>query len=143
MIRNVSYNNKEIKQEINDKVGRPFTMMERFRMGGNGSPKFVIHDASDDIMELLGKDRYINYCNIELRPEGIMVGFRSILESYAWVVPFQDLRLFYQNGQLSIFSNENFVEINDKKNRGPVFEFALKMQAAKEIVLEDEVLPRA
>jgi hypothetical protein len=112
-------------------------------MGGNGSPKFVINDASKQILELLGKDRYINYCNIELRPNGIMLGFRSILESMAWIVPYEDLRLFYENGQLSIFSEDNFVEINDRRNRGPVFEFALKMQAAKEIALEEEVLPRA
>jgi hypothetical protein len=143
MIRNVSYNDKEIKQEINTTIGNPFSLMDRFRMGGIGSPKFVIHDASKDIMKLLGLDRYINYCNIELRPNGIIIGFRSILESFAWVIPYSKLKLFYQNQQLAIFSDDNYVEINDKKDKGAVYEFARKIHQVRMQAIENEALPRA
>ena len=34
-------------------VGKPLSLYERFKMGGNGSDKLIITDASNDIVELL------------------------------------------------------------------------------------------
>jgi hypothetical protein len=131
MIRNVSYNNKEIKKEIDDLVGKPYGMMERFRMGGIGSPKFTIREASEEIRKLLSLDSSINYCNIEIRPKGVIVGFRSILESYAWVIPFDQLSVFYQHKELSLFTIDNFIEIDDR-NRSRALSFAKKLMVEKE-----------
>ncbi len=72
--------------------------MDRLKRGGIGSPKLWIHSASQEIFDLLRLDSNNNTCNIELRPHGMILRFRSLLETYALVLPFQssDIRL---NGQ--------------------------------------------
>ena len=37
MLVNVSYNNKEITRKVDEEVGQPFTLKERWAMGGIGS----------------------------------------------------------------------------------------------------------
>ena len=94
MLVNVSYNNKEIIQSIASEVGKPYRWKERWKMGGIGSPKLFISDASMEIMELLELDNKINSSNIEIRPRGIILRFRSILETFAVVIPFHKLAIF-------------------------------------------------
>ena len=82
MIENLSYNSKKIKDLLIDMVGKPLSLYERFKMGGNGSDKLIITDASNDIVELLKLDNNINQCNIEIRSNGIIIRFRALLETY-------------------------------------------------------------
>ena len=56
-------------------------------MGGNGSDKLIITDASNDIVELLKLDNNINQCNIEIRSNGIIIRFRALLETYGLIIP--------------------------------------------------------
>ena len=83
MLKNVSYNNSKIKSEINDVLGNPFTIFERIKLRGVGSPKYIISQTDSIITNLLNLDNNTNQCNIELRPKGIIVSFRSLLETYA------------------------------------------------------------
>ena len=76
MLLNISYNDIEQKKEIDKLVGKPFSIKERFKMGGIGSEKLIISSASVNIRNLLLLDNNINKCNIELRPKGIIVFFR-------------------------------------------------------------------
>ena len=50
MIENLSYNSKKTKDLLIDMVGKPLSLYERFKMGGNGSDKLIITDASNDIV---------------------------------------------------------------------------------------------
>jgi hypothetical protein len=93
MLSNVTYKNSEITRKIETLVGKPFTLKERLRLGGVGSPPFVIRESSFEIRNLLILDNNRNRCNIELRPGGIIIGFRSLLESYALVIPFYKLSI--------------------------------------------------
>ena len=77
MLLNVSYNNKQVKDKIDIEVGKPFTLKERFKMGGIDSPRLVITESSLQIYNLLQLDNNRNVCNIEMRPNGIILGFRS------------------------------------------------------------------
>ena len=83
MLVNVSYNNKELTRKIDDEVGKPFLLKNRWAMGGIGSPKLFITESSIEIRNLLLLDNNLDSCNIELRPKGIIVRFRSLLETYA------------------------------------------------------------
>ena len=74
MLLNVSYNNPEVKRKIDTEVGPPFTIRERLKMKGIGSSKLSITSTSVEIHNLLILDSYINTCNIEMRPEGIIIG---------------------------------------------------------------------
>ncbi len=110
-IKNISYKDASLSSEIDTLVGKPFTLTERLQMGGIGSPRFMIQEASASIMALLNLDQNTNYCNIELRPGGVIVGFRSILETYAWVAPFARLGIFRSKGVVSLYSGEHFMRL--------------------------------
>lgn len=116
MLKNVSYNNSKIKSEINDVLGNPFTIFERIKLRGVGSPKYIISQTDSIITNLLNLDNNTNQCNIELRPKGIIVSFRSLLETYALIIPFYKLKLFKgQSNVYSIYIDEYFIKILAKK----------------------------
>ncbi|SDQ49899.1 hypothetical protein [Flagellimonas zhangzhouensis] len=102
MLLNVSYSDKNITKKIDDAVGKPIPLKERWAMGGIGSPKLHITEASVEINNLLILDNNLNTCNIELRPKGIIVGFRSRLESYGLIIPYYKLNVY--KGEMSIRS---------------------------------------
>lgn len=94
MLANVSYNNKLQRDEIDALVGKPFTLLQRIKLGGVGSPKMYVTASSKEIDALFLLDHNDNICNIELRPKGIILRFRSLLETYAVVIPYYKLTLF-------------------------------------------------
>ena len=102
MLLNVSYNNKEVSRKVDGEVGKPFTLKERWKLGGIGSPKLFITASSIEIRNLLILDNNLDSCNIELRPKGIIVRFRSLLETYALVIPFYKLSVY--KGEFAVFT---------------------------------------
>ncbi|MEO0525658.1 MAG: hypothetical protein AAFZ89_00435 [Bacteroidota bacterium] len=102
MLVNISYNNKEITRKVDAEVGKPFKLKERWAMGGIGSPKLFITEASAEIRNLLLLDNNLDSCNIEIRPKGIIVRFRSLLETYALVIPYYKLTIY--KGDFAVYS---------------------------------------
>jgi hypothetical protein len=102
MLLNVSYTDRSVTKKIEAEVGKPFTLKERFQLGGIGSPKLEITEASVEIRNLLILDNNADCCNVEMRPKGIIVGFRSLLESYALVIPYYKLTVY--KGDFAIYS---------------------------------------
>lgn len=102
MLVNVSYNNREITRKVDEAVGKPFTLKERWKMGGIGSPKLFITETSVEIRNLLILDNNTDSCNIEMRPKGIIVRFRSLLETFALVIPYYKLTVY--KGDFAIYS---------------------------------------
>ena len=94
MLLNVSYNDPKVTQTIEKEVGKPFALRQRWAMGGIGSGKLYITACSVDIHNLLVLDQNINQCNIELRPKGIIVRFRSLLETYGLIIPYYKLNIY-------------------------------------------------
>ena len=116
MLRNISYNNSKIKSEIIDLLGNPFTILKRIKLGGIGSPKYLISQTDSEINSLLILDNNINHCNIEIRPKGIIISFRSLLETYALIVPYYKLKLFKgKSNEYSIYMDKYFIKILAKK----------------------------
>lgn len=112
MLLNVSYNNKDITQQINTEVGPPFTLKERLKMGGIGSPKLVITKSSNAIRHLLILDNNRDTCNIELRPKGIILRFRSLLETYALIIPYYKLVVYKGDiGKYTVFRDEHSIQV--------------------------------
>ena len=112
MLVNVSYNNKEITKKIDQQVGKPFTLKERWAMGGIGSPKLTITETSIEIRNLLILDNNTDTCNVEIRPNGIIVGFRSLLESYALIIPYYKLTLYKGEASVySIYRDQYFIKV--------------------------------
>jgi len=102
MLLNVSYNNKDITRKVDETVGKPFTLKERWAMSGIGSPKLYITETSVEIRNLLILDNNTDSCNIEMRPKGIIVRFRSLLETFALVIPYYKLTVY--KGDFAIYS---------------------------------------
>ncbi|MGB5227801.1 MAG: hypothetical protein WBN55_06020, partial [Eudoraea sp.] len=102
MLVNVSYNNRDLTSKIDNEVGKPFKLKERWAMNGIGSPKLFITETSIEIGNLLLLDNNLNSCNVEMRPKGIIVRFRSLLETYALVIPYYKLTIY--KGDLAIYS---------------------------------------
>ena len=102
MLLNVSYNDKGITKKVDTEVGKPFTLKERWAMKGIGSPKLFITETSVEIRNLLILDNNVDSCNIEMRPKGIIVRFRSLLETFALVIPYYKLSIY--KGDLSVYS---------------------------------------
>lgn len=102
MLLNVSYTDKKITKKIDEAVGKPFTLKERFALKGIGSPKLHITETSVEIRNLLILDNNLDTCNIEMRPRGIIVRFRSLLETYGLVIPYYKLTIY--KGDLAVYS---------------------------------------
>ena len=113
MLLNVTYNEPEIKEKIDIALGKPFSLKERWDKGGIGSSKLVITQASIDIHNLLILDNNRNTCNIELRPKGIILRFRSLLETYALIIPYYKLTLYKGKAQeYSIYKDNQFIKVS-------------------------------
>lgn len=112
MLVNVSYNNKEITRKVDKEVGKPFTLKERFALKGIGSPKLFITESSSGIRDLLLLDNNLDSCNIEMRPNGIIVRFRSLLETFALVIPYYKLTIYKGDFAVySIFKDHHFIKV--------------------------------
>ena len=112
MLLNVSYTDKNITRKVDEAVGKPFPLRERFAMGGIGSPKLHITETSVEIQSLLILDNNRNTCNIEIRPKGIIVRFRSLLETYGLIIPYYKLKLYKGERAIhSIYMDHHFIKV--------------------------------
>ncbi len=135
MLLNVSYNDKEITRKIDAELGKPFTLRERIKMRGIGSPKLILNETSIQISNLMNLDNNRNVCNIELRPLGIIVGFRSNLNSYALIIPYYKLVVYKGKAEeYSIYKDNYFFKIEAKTKDKQVHNFIKKMMDAKNAV---------
>lgn len=130
MLLNVSYNKPEIFAKIDKEVGKPFGFFDRFKNGGTGSPKLFVISSSQEIDELFELDSYINTCNIELRPNGIIVRFRSILETFALPIPYYRLTLYKGKAdEYSVYRDQHFIKVHADKPS--INKFFNRIQEAK------------
>jgi hypothetical protein len=126
MLFNISYNQPAIKEKINEAVGPPFTLLERFKLNGTGSPKLFITSTSIDIHNLMVLDNNINTCNIEMRPKGIIVMFRALLETYALIIPYYKLNLYKGKAEeYSIYRDHYFIKV--KANTPAIHKYMMKI----------------
>jgi hypothetical protein len=126
-----------LKKEIEALVGPSFRMLDRWRMKGIGSPRLLIHEASTDIKELLDVSADLNYCNVELRPQGIIIRFRSRLETYGLIIPYYRLA-FYQNGTSWSFHSEGlFLKVTSTLASEANDRFKMTLLQQKQLCLGD------
>lgn len=119
MLLNISYNDPTVKRQIEKAVGRPFSLKQRWKLGGIGSQKLKINSASIDIHNLLILDNNLKSCNLELRPLGIIVHFRSLLETYGLIIPYYKLKLYKGKAkEYSLYIDQHYIKIfvDSKKN---------------------------
>ena len=114
MIFNTTHTSREIKELINDVLGTPFSFFQALKMGGIGSKRMIIEEVSSNIDSLINKISDLNYGNIELRPNGILVMINKGLQNYTWVIPYRQL-VIYKTYGLSIHAQGKFIRFRNDK----------------------------
>ena len=129
MVFNITYKDNNIREEIDQLVGKPFSFLERFRKGGIGSRRMIILEASVNLQSFLSPDHYPTYSSIELRPKGILLYVNQGLKRFAWAIPFYQL-VIYQSTNFTIHSKGDFIRY--RATNDPVHhQFIRKLVAAK------------
>ncbi|MCK9451506.1 MAG: hypothetical protein M0Q90_07425 [Bacteroidales bacterium] len=142
LLKNIKYNDKALKKEIDALVGPAFSWRERFRMKGIRSPKFKLVRASVSIEALLAVDNRRWLCTIELRPSGIILTFRSCLKTYGWIAPYRSLSIFKNEDYLSFYSNQYLVKVVWDTQSIAANKFLMKLLKLKAQSSESEAMPR-
>lgn len=127
MIYNITYDKKEITEEINALVGKPFSWLERIKMKGIGSEKMQVVEASPMIEGLLQYDNQPNHCNIELRPQGVMIHFKYRAETYGWAIPYAKLSIYMSTGTYRIYGDADYVKVTKLLNGDALKSFMHKL----------------
>jgi hypothetical protein len=136
MIYNLSHNDQAIKAKIDQQIGKAYGWMERIRMGGNGSPGIPIADADAEINAMLKHDGSMRKCNIELRPGGLIIGFKRRLETFGWVIPFHYLNIFKSEDQLNLYAGKHYLRLVWKGENKSRDKFLLRLMQLKACVYE-------
>ncbi len=132
MIRNLTYNDPHIRQEVEAKIGKPFSWWDRLKMGGIGSQRLVIQDASAEILPHLERNNHIRYSNIELRNRGIIIGFFSGTNRYGLIIDFEELLLTQNGQQLMLSGKDFFIELKPLNNDVLDVQFLEKLMKVKD-----------
>lgn len=120
MILNTTYNNKEHNRIIRNLVGSSFSLLESFQMKGVGSKRMIIEEVSPNLKSYLNTNSSINYANIELRKEGILLFINKGLQNFTWAIPYYQL-VMYKTNNTSIHAQGKFIRFKNntmfKENR--------------------------
>ncbi|MDG1045880.1 MAG: hypothetical protein P8P81_04690 [Bacteroidia bacterium] len=131
MIYNTTRTDKNIDLAVNELVGKRFGIFHKLKNGSIGSEPFIIQSCSLEFDINFDSIEYNRKCNIELRPNGIIVHFRKNSSSFIWPIPFRHLTV-YKSGQiLSIYENTIYLKLKPKVNRKNNSPFILRLLNAK------------
>ena len=110
--------------------------MARWAKKGVGSPRLLINQTSINIHNILVLDKNLNFCSIELRPKGIIIRFRSLLETYGFIIPYYKLKLYKgQAQQYSIYNDSSFIKVEAKKKN--IHSFFKKLNREKTALISE------
>ena len=130
-IYNISYRDKEQDKLINLELGRPYSILDKIKIGGVGSRRMVLEGFSSEVKSLKSKVSGLQYGSIEIRPKGIILHINRGLDVFAWTIPFYHLSIFNGNS-LKIHGGADYVQFVKEKsweeNRG-FFERLLKLKS--------------
>jgi hypothetical protein len=97
--------------------------MKKLKMGGVGSGRMVIEEASPKLEMTLINGHDLNYANIELRPKGILVRITRRLDNFTWIIPYYHLHIYKTSG-LSVHGQGQFLHFRSNQmlyNNKPFF----------------------
>lgn len=114
MILDTTYHNKEHKQLLYNLVGRSFTLLESLKMKGIGSKRMIVGEVSPNMQSYLNTVSDINYANIELRKNGILIFINKGLQNFTWAIPYYQLVMYKTNGA-SIHAQGRYIHFKNNK----------------------------
>ena len=121
-----------VKAKIDEAVGKTFTLEERKRLEKTSSANHEITGASIDIYNLLALNESRSTCTLEMRPKGIVISFRSKLDTFALVIPNYKLRIYKGSAEeYSFHKDQHFIKIWAGKTDAELHSFIRKMRNNK------------
>tara|TARA_B110001469_G_C9502152_1_gene250688 strand:+ start:266 stop:682 length:417 start_codon:yes stop_codon:yes gene_type:complete len=115
MIYNRTYFDKDEAKEINNILGNSFSFLQTLKFRGIGSSRFIIASVSKKLSHTINEVSDINYCSIELRPNGILVNITQQINLFSWVIPYYKLVIFNSN-TFSIHANGSYIKMVKDNN---------------------------
>lgn len=115
MIFNTTYTNEDFTLQSNDLLGKPYSLLQKIKMNGVGSGRLMIAELSAKLLPKQQQFSEVDYGNIELRPNGIILHFTNRLVRFSWLVPYYKL-VVYNSTFFSIHSDGNYIRFRKNKN---------------------------
>jgi hypothetical protein len=115
LVLDTTYYNKEHKQIFNNFVGKPYTFFESIKRRGVGSKRMIVDKVSPNLNPILNTVSDLNYANIEMRKNGILIHITKGLKNFTWAIPFYHLVLYKTDG-ISIHAQGKFIQFKKTKN---------------------------
>ena len=115
MVLDTTYYNKEHKELFNNFVGKPYTFFEAIKRRGVGSKRMIVDMVSPNLNPILNTVSDLNYANIEMRKNGILVHITKGHKNFTWAIPFYHLVLYKTDG-MSIHAQGKFIHFKKSKN---------------------------
>jgi hypothetical protein len=100
----------------------------------------IIEEVSENFNNLLNTVSDLNYGNIELRPNGILVMINKGLENFTWAIPYRKLVLYKTYG-LSIHADGKFIRFRENQTYKENKVFFKKMMRLKAENYENYAIP--
>jgi hypothetical protein len=139
MILNISKDFSEKRDDINELVGKPFTLEERKKLNSTSLQNLWITAASIEIYNLLVLNEGNSQCSLEMRPKGVIMSFRAATETYALIIPFFKLKIYKGRAEeYSFYKDHQFIKVKAGAEEKEVHAFIKKLRHYK----ADKALPR-
>jgi hypothetical protein len=126
----------DLVRKINKLVGKPFSFLARYKMGGIGSHRMYIKAYSQGFEKLLLRNSNSLFGNVELRPDGIIIHISQRNHRFSWVLPYYQLSVFQSEG-FTIHGQGEFVRFYTDAYFDKNKVFFERMFTARERILED------
>lgn len=114
MIFNTTHKNKDAEATINNLIGKPYSFFEAIKKKGIGSKRMIVYDVSTGFKKILNTISDINYGNIEIRDNGILVHITKGHRNFSWAIPFYQMHIYKTSG-FSIHAQGNFIRFKNNK----------------------------
>ncbi|MFY9281642.1 MAG: hypothetical protein WBK38_03190 [Bacteroidia bacterium] len=138
MIYNVTRTDRNIDQAVDQLVGKPFGFIYKLRNGSIGSEPFVIYASSPEFNIDFDSQDYGRTCNLELRPNGIILHFRKKASSFIWPISFDHLTIQQFDNLFLIQGKTLFTKLKPKvksKKSSPFIKKIIDSKAAFRLIV--------
>ena len=115
MVLDTTYYNKEHKQLFDNFVVNPYTFIQALKRRGVGSKRMIVDKVSPNLKSILNTVSDLNYANIEMRKNGILIHITKGLKNFTWAIPFYHLVLYKSDG-ISIHAQGKFIHFKKSKS---------------------------
>lgn len=127
---------KELKN-LNEFIGKPFSILKKIRLKGVKSKKIKIEEVSPNLRQYI-METETAYGHIELRPKGILIRVNKGVQQLIWAIPYYQLYIYKTPG-LNIHGQGKYIVFKHDPNKPDTS--SIEKKITKEKLLFDDNHP--